>query len=934
MVINLIKPKRMCSMTLPTKIKGRYWLTDTEEDRSARVLFSIEAVNGRWVVRSTESISVIDAENNVASSVVIEPLSFFNVRVRGSEERMILFAEGEDTGRGEFRKYIVRGRQDITIGRTNNNALHYANTYVSSLHARLTYDGERWHIADTNSKNGTYVNGLRIQKKALEAGDLIYIMGLRIVVGHGFLAVNDPGGLLTVNTPALEPYRPQKEDADRPRPALPEQPCFYRSARFHREVETAHIAIDPPPQVQKVETVPLALMLGPSLTMGLASLSTGILTVSNVIASGGDITQAVPTLVMSVSMLLGTVLWPILTKKHEKKMQRRGEDRRQERYLAYLDSVRDEIRRRCKEQTDILNENAASQEDCANRIAEEKPNLWERTIGQKDFLRLRLGVGNLPMNADIKCAEKKFTMEDDTLQDAMLSLGAETKELVNVPVSVALPGAGAVGLVGRHDDVNSLAKALILQMIALHSYDELKLILLADQQDGDEWDFVRCIPHFWSDDRQVRFLARDADELKELSVFMEKNILSRGDVQNREYSAVPPYYVVIAASEELTKRCDALQKLLRFKHNCGASAILLARQQRGLPKETNVVVTLDGRQAEMTFRDDTAGRAVAFTRDEINEAMLGNLARDIANIRLDTGTGQFQLPDMLSFLEMYGVGKVEHLNALSRWKENNPSSIAGAGGCKNKRRTLQAGSSRKIPRTPRSGGRHDRFRQKSEFIITYILSLALNFHPEEVAFILIDYKGGGLAGAFENMTRGIRLPHLAGTITNLDGAAVKRSLISIQSELRRRQAIFNEARISGEGTIDIYKYQKMYRARGQAVPHLFIISDEFAELKSQQPEFMEQLISAARIGRSLGIHLILATQKPSGVVDDQIWSNSRFRVCLKVQERSDSMDMIKRPDAAALAETGRFYLQVGFNELFAMGQSAWSGAPTGLLSAP
>ena len=147
MVINLIKPKRMCSMTLPTKIKGRYWLTDTEEDRSARVLFSIEAVNGRWVVRSTESISVIDAENNVASSVVIEPLSFFNVRVRGSEERMILFAEGEDTGRGEFRKYIVRGRQDITIGRTNNNALHYANTYVSSQHARLTYDGERWHIA-------------------------------------------------------------------------------------------------------------------------------------------------------------------------------------------------------------------------------------------------------------------------------------------------------------------------------------------------------------------------------------------------------------------------------------------------------------------------------------------------------------------------------------------------------------------------------------------------------------------------------------------------------------------------------------------------------------------------------------------------------------------------------------------------------------------
>ena len=129
--------------------------------------------------------------------------------------------------------------------------------------------------------------------------------------------------------------------------------------------------------------------------------------------------------------------------------------------------------------------------------------------------------------------------------------------------------------------------------------------------------------------------------------------------------------------------------------------------------------------------------------------------------------------------------------------------------------------------------------------------------------------------------------------------------------------------------MDIYKYQKLYRngVVKEPVPHLFIISDEFAELKAQQPEFMDQLISTARIGRSLGVHLILATQKPSGVVDDQIWSNSRFRVCLKVQDKSDSMDMIKRADATEISQTGRFYLQVGFNELFELGQSAWSGAP-------
>jgi S-DNA-T family DNA segregation ATPase FtsK/SpoIIIE len=277
---------------------------------------------------------------------------------------------------------------------------------------------------------------------------------------------------------------------------------------------------------------------------------------------------------------------------------------------------------------------------------------------------------------------------------------------------------------------------------------------------------------------------------------------------------------------------------------------------------------------------------------------------------------------MVTFLELFGVGKVEHLNALTRWKDNDPTkSLEAAVGVD----TL--GEVFKLDLHEKFHGPHGLVAGmtgsgKSEFIIAYILSLAVNYHPNEVAFILIDYKGGGMAKSFEN------LPHTAGIITNLDGAAIKRSLISIESELKRRQAIFAQAsKQVGESNIDIYNYQKLYREGVVAEPlqHLFIISDEFAELKTQQPEFMAQLVSAARIGRSLGVHLILATQKPSGVVDDQIWSNSKFRVSLKVQERADSMDMLKRPDAAELTDTGRFYLQVGYNELFEMGQSAWAG---------
>ena len=127
--------------------------------------------------------------------------------------------------------------------------------------------------------------------------------------------------------------------------------------------------------------------------------------------------------------------------------------------------------------------------------------------------------------------------------------------------------------------------------------------------------------------------------------------------------------------------------------------------------------------------------------------------------------------------------------------------------------------------------------------------------------------------------------------------------------------------------MDIYKYQNFFREGklDKPMPHLIIISDEFAELKSQQPEFMADLVSAARIGRALGVHLILATQKPSGVVSDEIWANSKFKLCLKVQNPGDSNEMIKTPDASQLVNAGRFYLLVGNNEIYVLGQSGWAG---------
>ena len=167
------------------------------------------------------------------------------------------------------------------------------------------------------------------------------------------------------------------------------------------------------------------------------------------------------------------------------------------------------------------------------------------------------------------------------------------------------------------------------------------------------------------------------------------------------------------------------------------------------------------------------------------------------------------------------------------------------------------------------------------------------------------------------------LPHLLGTITNLDGAQSMRALASINAEIHRRERLFGQY-----GVNHINQYQKKFKL-GEAtepLPHLFLISDEFAELKVNQPDFIKELVSIARVGRSLGVHLILATQKPSGVVDDQIWSNSRFKLALKVADRGDSMEMLRTADAAEITQTGRAYLQVGNNEVYELFQTAWSGA--------
>lgn len=254
MIVNLIKKQQMFSSKLPTKVKGQYWIKDIDEDGKSRELIGIEAIDGTWVIKGNHLISIIGENNEMLENVSLKENIFLNLRFHGSDERIILVTHAVEDNRQIFEKYLVKDDSSLEIGRSEKNQIIHSNKYISSHHAKIEFHDGKWGLEDLNSTNGTYVNGKRAHKTELKIGDLIYIMGLEIIIGKQFIAINNPDEGLKLNTSNLAPFRNQKlsdcEIEDE------KKDYFYRSPRFRREIEPLNIKIDAPPQREKLDTVP------------------------------------------------------------------------------------------------------------------------------------------------------------------------------------------------------------------------------------------------------------------------------------------------------------------------------------------------------------------------------------------------------------------------------------------------------------------------------------------------------------------------------------------------------------------------------------------------------------------------------------------------------------------------------------------------------
>lgn len=937
MKIKLFANEKLFEFFLPNEVFGTF--TFDEDDNAEFKLINIEAVNNEWYLSATRAVSVYD-NNRLSYSTKLE-LNKFYILERDNIKYLIYVESIVDN---TFLKYTYKNNINLVVGNSRDCNVNYTNPYINGVVFTLKNENTKL-ILEKVGDIPIYINNnvvyRNISRIVVNDGDVIEIFGLKIIVSEGIILINNPLNKVFVNkmTAYLDDLivninddliNVEVKEIDLYTPNV----YFAKSPRIRRIIQTKTFKIDGPPNVAESQEIPLIYSLGPMVTMGMSS-SVGIINLVTRVNEGlTTYKEQWGQLLVYGSMLASTFLWPLLTRVWNKRQQKKRRKDSIKKYRAYLDRKKKEIEEEAKLQKEILIENLLPNRDCLEIIDKRKISLWSKRVEQRDFLTARIGVGDYPLDVSISCPEENFSIDDEFLKKEAMNVAREYEMLRNVPVGYSFLDHMLTAVMGNNYKVHKLLGNIILQLITFHSYEDLKIVIFTNNKNKDSWSFVKYLPHNFDNSRTFRFFSANSDDAKEISNYLEQELFYRRFDENmnetgRDYTLCRPYYLIITDNYSSIRRLDIMKDITEIENNYGFSLVMLENLISRLPSRCNNFITVGEKKSGILENAYENQRSINFVDEVSYDLNMDLVCKRLSNIPIEFEHGAKEMPNTITFLEMESVGKVEGLNIINRWKNNDPTkSLRTEVGVDENGDTLYLDLHEKyhgphglVAGMTGSG--------KSEFIITYVLSMAINYSPDVVSFILIDYKGGGLAGAFENKVSGIKLPHLAGVITNLDKAEMSRTLVSIDSELRRRQMIFNEARDAlGESTIDIYKYQKYYLEGrlNTPVPHLIIICDEFAELKSQQPDFMDNLISIARIGRSLGVHLILATQKPSGVVNDQIWSNSKFRVCLKVQEKNDSMEMLKRPEAAEIKNVGRFYLQVGYNELFVLGQSAWCGA--------
>lgn len=893
----------------------------------------LENIDGSWAFVDNSQYKVLkDSQEYVGKPMRDQDI--FHILAEESENITIIVKEVKYSI-SVFNKYAVSGVNEITIGKKTDMDICYDyEGMVSRFHARLYRNNAGNWIIENKSVNGIYVNSVLVQQNAaLGFGDLISFMGLHIMVLGDCLAIDQANYQMQINSDKLKLIqyeKPIEDSVGNSQQKMKKQKkdgmiLLRRSPRNIEKIDMERVEIEQPPDLNNAKKQPLIMTIGSSLVMVIPMLLGSLMMVYASRVNGGNSgIYMYSGLIMSVSSAAVGVIWALLSVYFQRKQEKEEKLHRFEAYSNYLMKRTEMIKEKYENNIRSLNIMYQSAETCAG-YDENSIVLWNRNFRHSDFLFYRLGLGDIPFQAPIDIPKERFKLYEDGLSGKPKFIKENYSMLYGVPVGVDLLKHQLVGIIGGKHLIGAIEniKLLATQIAANNCYTDVKMVFIYDGKDSDnlgKWDYVKWFPHVWSEDKKLRYIASDKQQAGDVFYSMAKIFRQREEVGSAKNSQIiqKPYFIMFLINPEMIEGELISKYVFDTNMNYGLSTIIVADSYTGLPNECEYIIQNDEDYHGVYDVKDSQEEKLQVEFDIVSNTKVNQFAKRLSNIYVRETESGGDIPSAITFFEMYGVNKLHELDVLDRWRKNrtydNIKGMTGAkaGGVPSYLDVHEKyhGPHGLVAGTTGSG--------KSETLQTYMLSLAVNYSPDDIGFFIIDYKGGGMANLFNG------LPHLIGQISNLSGNQVHRAMVSIKSENRRRQRIFTE-----NGVNNINLYTKLYKNNEVSVPipHLFIIIDEFAELKREEPDFMKELVSVAQVGRSLGVHLILATQKPSGTVDDNIWSNSKFRLCLRVQDRQDSNDMLHKPDAAYITQAGRCYLQVGNDEVFELFQSGFSGAP-------
>ncbi|AJE83331.1 FtsK/SpoIIIE family protein [Streptomyces albus] len=621
------------------------------------------------------------------------------------------------------------------------------------------------------------------------------------------------------------------------------------------------------------------------------------------------------------------------------KAQRTRRNQR-EAYLAYLEELREELageERARRELADIL----SPPPDALYDLVRDPARLWERRRTDPDFLRVRTGTGEMPVR-DLQLAQQgssALTPPDRFMLNEASALMSRFRTGTELPLTVPLDRVGDVSVIGPRADCLRLARALLVQAAATHAPDDVAMALAVPGERLGDWEWAKWLPHLLDAERfdgpvAARRIAPSAPQLaRQIGAELRRRASYAAEVRRglsgKDALAMNSRLLVVCDGHgedavELPRPDEAVG--LR---EMGITVLHLLDQQVQEPGQVSVRVTVeDGRVHIEDLREEQPVSAHG-TVDEVGVPFAEGLARMLAPLRLSAESlVDAPLSGPVGFAGLLGIEDVARLDPARLWAPRGERAFLRVPiGIDDTHEPvlLDLKESSELGMGPHGLCVGATGSGKSELLRTLVLALVATHPPEDLAMVLVDYKGGATFAPFTG------LPHVAGVITNLENQAglVERVHSSLAGEVKRRQQVLKDAgNIADIGHYAALRAEK--RPELDPLPHLFVVIDEFGELLTAKPDFIDLFLSIGRIGRSIGVHLLLSSQRIESGKLRGLDTYLSYRLGLRTFSADESRTVLETTDAFHLPPLPGFgYLKVDTSHYARFKASYVSGAYRG-----